>query len=80
VSVTRELAAIPRRRLQPARERGRGSHLVADQGLRSGLIDPAIATHHGRIVKRTRGCRRLDRAANAPTQRTRIFALGGEGR
>ena len=42
-----------RRRLQPARRRGRGSHAVAAAGLRSDLIDPAIDAHHGRIVKRT---------------------------
>ena len=40
-------------RLQPARGSGRGSHALAPSGLRSDLIDPAIAAHHGRIVKRT---------------------------
>ena len=40
-------------RLQPARRSGRGSHPARLRGLRSDLIDPAIAAHHGRIVKRT---------------------------
>jgi TolB-like protein len=40
-------------RLQSARRSRRGSHPGAPAGLRSDLIDPAIAEHHGRIVKRT---------------------------
>ena len=31
----------------------RGSHPGALRGLRSDLIDPAVAAHRGRIVKRT---------------------------
>ena len=41
------------RRLQPARRRGRGSTLSRLRGLRSDLIDPAIAVHNGRVFKRT---------------------------
>jgi adenylate cyclase len=40
-------------RLQPARRRGRGSHARRLRALRSELIDPTIAVHHGRVVKRT---------------------------
>jgi hypothetical protein len=54
-----------------------------DRGGCSDLIDPVIATNHGRIVKRTCYARylwRLDRAANVPTQRRHFFAPGDEGR
>ena len=37
----------------PACQRGRGSHPGAARALRSDLIDPTIAVHHGRVVKRT---------------------------
>ena len=40
-------------RLQPARGSGRGSHSCSAPALRSDLIDPTIALHHGRVVKRT---------------------------
>ena len=33
--------------------RGRGSHLARLRALRSDLIDPTIAVHNGRVVKRT---------------------------
>ena len=35
------------------RARTRGSHLGAVRALRSDLVDPTIALHHGRIVKQT---------------------------
>ena len=41
------------RRLQPARGSGRGRVLARLRALRSELIDPTIALHRGRIVKRT---------------------------
>ena len=42
-----------RGRLQPAGRGGRGRTLARLRALRSDLIDPTIAVHHGRIVKRT---------------------------
>jgi hypothetical protein len=39
--------------LQPPRRRRRGAHSCAPESLRSDLIDPTIALHRGRIVKRT---------------------------
>ena len=41
------------RRLFPARRDRRGQNPRASSGLRTDLIDPAIAAHHGCIVKRT---------------------------
>ena len=41
------------RRLQPANEHRRNGHVDALKAHRRELIDPAIAGHHGRIVKTT---------------------------
>ena len=56
MSETRKLAAIlggRRCRVQPACRRRRGQNPWRLRGLRSDLIDPAIAAHHVRTVKRT---------------------------
>ena len=45
-----------RRRLQPAGRADEDRTLARLRGLRSDLIDPSIAAHHGRIVKRTGDC------------------------
>jgi class 3 adenylate cyclase len=44
---------VRRRRLLPACRRDEERTLARLRGLRGDFIDPAIAAHHGRIVKRT---------------------------
>ena len=59
-----------RRRLQPARGSGRGSHAGAASGLRSDLIDPAIA-----VPSRARGQAHRRRHPHRVSQRGRRGAL-----